>query len=132
MTGDGDGRFPSSMRIKRRDDFRRAFRAGMEWKGACFSLRVVEGTSGPRIGIVVSRKFGNAVERNRVKRKIREGFRRVAAALPSVDIIILPRPSCQRLGVGEFGRELANAVREAIAPEVRHEQRDGVPHQAGL
>lgn len=106
------------MRLKRRDDFRRAFRVGVEWKGACFSLRLVEQTSGPRIGIVVSRRFGNAVERNRVKRKIREGFRRVAAALPAVDIIILPRPTCQRLGVEQFGRMLADAIRKALALEV--------------
>ncbi len=106
------------MRIKRRDDFRRAFRAGVEWKGACFSLRLVEETSGPRIGIVVSRRFGNAVERNRVKRRIREGFRRIAAQLPAVDIIILPRPACQRLGVEEFGRTLVAAIHDALAPEV--------------
>lgn len=106
------------MRIKRRDDFRRAFRVGVEWKGACFSLRLVGQTSGPRIGIVVSRRFGNAVERNRVKRLIREGFRRIAVQLPAVDIIILPRPTCQRLGVEEFGRTLVGAIREALALEV--------------
>ena len=117
MTGNGAGRFPSSMRLKRRDDFKRAFRVGVEWKGACFSLRIVEEPLGPRIGIVVSRRFGNAVERNRVKRLIREGFRRMAAQLPAVDIIILPRPACQRLGVEKFGRKLADAIGEALAPE---------------
>ena len=107
------------MRLKRRDDFRRVFRAGMDWKGACFSLRIVENAAGPRIGIVVSRRFGNAVERNRVKRRIREGFRRVSAQLPAVDIIILPRPTCQRLEVEEFGRLLAKAIRDVLAPEER-------------
>lgn len=43
-----------------------------------------------RLGLVVSRKFGNAVARNRFKRRIREVFRRNKELAGSLDIAVLP------------------------------------------
>ncbi len=56
----------------------------------------------PRLGMVVSRKVGNAVARNRWKRLIREAFRLVQHQLPRhVDLVVLPqrgaRPDLGRL-----------------------------------
>lgn len=44
----------------------------------------------PRLGLVVSTRFGNAVERNRFKRRIREIFRTHKAEIGSRDIVVLP------------------------------------------
>ncbi len=118
MTGDGEGRFPSTMRLKHRKDFQRVYRGGAVWKGSCFSLHVMKREEGVRLGIVVPRRFGNAVERNRVKRRLREAFRRIAAGLPPADVIVRPTDACARLGIEEIGRALARGIEAALAREV--------------
>ena len=118
MTGDGEGRFPSTMRLKRRKDFQRVYRGGVVWKGSCFSLYVLKREDGVRLGIVVPRRFGTAVERNRTKRRLREAFRRIAVSLPPADVIVRPANGCERFGIEETGRMLVRGVGKALAREV--------------
>jgi len=47
----------------------------------------------PRLGLAVSRRVGNAVVRNRVKRWLREAFRHERASLGGVDVVVIARPS---------------------------------------
>jgi len=118
MNGDGEGRFPSTMRLKRRSDFRSVYRRGVVWRGSCFTLHVLPREGGARLGIVVSRRFGNAVERNRTKRRLREAFRRIAGSLPSVDIIVRPTRDCERFSAEKIQRMFARGVGEAFSREV--------------
>ena len=114
----------------------RVFREGAAWKGSYFSLHVlprggdVLPSSGggllreaeellpqesrPRLGIVITRKEGSAVERNRIKRKIREAFRKMGHRLPVVDLVIRPNAVCREAPEEKIAQSLEKAVKAAL------------------
>ena len=56
------------------------------------------GASVGRLGITVSRRVGNAVVRNRLKRRVREWYRRERSALASgLDLVVIARPAAAKL-----------------------------------
>jgi ribonuclease P protein component len=86
-------RFSKTQRVRRRGEFQRVFDIGYKVSSRYFTLLLAPGTSSTaRLGIVASRKLGDAVRRNRAKRLIREVFRHVdtAPAAP-VDVVVIPR-----------------------------------------
>src|SRR5688572_28197755 len=79
-----------------------------------------------RLGLSVSRKVGGAVERNRVKRVLREQFATLADALPGgIDLVVIARPGCAEYieergstAIGDRLRELAErATRDREPPD---------------
>ncbi len=80
------------------------------FSGELLVLALASGTPGPRIGITVSSKVGNAVERNRVKRWIREGWRSVCRDLPAVDVVVIARPAALSAGLPGVRRALSSAA----------------------
>lgn len=86
-----DQGLPPDVRVRRRPEFERAYNTGVRIHGRFMTVFVVPNDSSrSRLGVAASRKVGNAVQRNRVKRVAREIFRRhkVDAGL---DIVIVPR-----------------------------------------
>ena len=73
---DSDFSFPKSVRLLESADFRRVTSTGRKLSGRFFLFFALQATeSEGRIGLTVSRRVGDAVERNQVKRHLREFFR---------------------------------------------------------
>jgi ribonuclease P protein component len=64
-----------------------------------------------RLGITVTRRFGNAVVRNRMKRILREFFRvRQEHITPAQNILIIPRAGAEKLEFAQIIEELERAL----------------------
>jgi ribonuclease P protein component len=62
---------------------------------------------GTRIGITASSRIGNAIVRNRVKRIVREIFRRRRAQLASAsDLVVIAKPGAEKLSYAQAATEL--------------------------
>jgi ribonuclease P protein component len=114
-TGGGAERMPRSQRVRKRSHYLTVQSEGRRVSGVNYLMlaRVRDdGVATPRLGITVSRKVGCAVERNKVKRWIRESCRRMREGLPAgVDLVVVARPSAARAGYGPTARELATLAR---------------------
>jgi len=87
--------FPKSQRLRHPGQFQRVFRNGSKFVGEYLLVQSYQQEGprrSPRLGISVSKKYGEAVARNRFKRIVREAFRHCRSLLPkSVDINVRPR-----------------------------------------
>ena len=87
-----DASFPKSHRVLKRPDFQRIMKAGAKRRGnRLFCYKLEKPGEDTRIGFIVSKKFGNAVKRNRIKRLLREAFWSLKNEIPEgLEIIALP------------------------------------------
>lgn len=123
-------------RLKRRTDFRAAA-SGLRAPGSAFVLQARRraDTGGARVGFTVSRQVGNAVERNRVRRRLREVVRLTTAGSlhEGHDYVLIGRRSALSLPFGEMMRELDAALRRIHAqkPEATGDARKRPLHDTG-
>jgi ribonuclease P protein component len=76
-------------------------------------------TAGPRLGLSVSRKVGGAVERNKVKRLLREAFVTEGQRLPpDTDAVVVARPEARELAEREGLEGVRAALGELIGRSV--------------
>ena len=73
-------------------------------------------TPGPRIGLTVPKALGKAVDRNRIKRRLREAVRAALPLLTSpVDVVLHPRRSVIDLDFAQLKREVSTIFRSVQA-----------------
>lgn len=101
-------------RIKRRVDFRRVQQSGRKIHTPHYVLAVLPRPEGgpTRLGITVTRKVAPAVGRNRIKRVMREVFRRHRELFPDAcDVVVIAKEGARALGYEEALGELQHVGR---------------------
>ena len=103
--------FGQERRIRKRPDFLRVQAIGQRTSTAHFVMLVAARESGcARLGIVVTRKIGNAVQRNRIKRVCRECFRTWPDFVPDgIDLVVIGRGGASELGLAAVRSEWERA-----------------------
>jgi len=116
--------FSRSARLLKHSDFERVYKQGRRHFSShmtVFYLRQADGDSpqaaapekGARVGFTVGRLLGGAVERNRIKRRLREAVRLRRAVLKSagaVDVVINPKKSVLTLEFSVVVEEVGRAL----------------------
>ncbi len=115
-------RRPRRGRLSRSAEFERVYRQGRARSNRFFVVYAFAGQQGPgvaapRLGLSVSRKVGGAVERNLVKRLLREAFALEHALVPPrQDVVVVARPEARALAEREGLEGVRRALGELLAP----------------
>jgi len=102
---------PKQERLTGHGEFRRVYATGWSCANRPLVLYVLREQRGRRVGFAVPRRIGGAVERNRVRRRLREAYRLVRDEVPGDwHMVLLARGPCRQMKVAD----LAEAVRELV------------------
>jgi ribonuclease P protein component len=102
-----DARFPRSARVRARAEYARVFEGGRRFAAPQLTLHWLRDGQPPRLGLAVSRKVDpDAVGRNRIKRCLRDQFRRIRSGLEAGAYVLVARPSAAQAS----NHDLRNAL----------------------
>ena len=102
--------FPKELRLRKRKDFLHVYNVGKRFITDNFIIFIAKNNVNlPRIGITVTRKYGKAVKRNRLKRIIREFFRLNKPLFKNgYDFLLTAKKECKIKTFAELTFELKN------------------------
>jgi ribonuclease P protein component len=108
-----------TFRLRKHADYQRVYQASRKQFSRQMSYFFAprdpdssDGTADPRVGLTVGKVMGKAVDRNRIKRRMREAVRRNITALEGpIDVVLHPRRSVLDLEFAVLDREIAQVFR---------------------
>jgi ribonuclease P protein component len=117
-----------SARLRKHADYQRVYRDSRRYSSASmsyfFRARSSEDTAGaqPRVGLTAGRVLGDAVERNRIRRRMREAVRLHLNELPPrVDVVLHPRKTVLDLEFARLEREVSRVFASvSVGAEGKH------------
>ncbi|QYY36949.1 ribonuclease P protein component [Ruficoccus sp. ZRK36] len=115
-------RFRAAQHLRTRADFDRPRRTGFRADCGAFIMRIYPTREGAppglrRLGVIASRKVGNAVMRNRAKRQFREIFRLNQDCLPpECDVLIIVRSQFDQLTFAQLQDKYLHAAKKYRLP----------------
>ena len=103
-------------RLQKRSEFLRAARGSRAGRPA-FSVQAIgSGTPEPRVGFTVTKRTGNAPERNRIRRRLREAVRACAGSFqPQHDYVLIGRREALSQPFGKLVGDLSSAIQKIHA-----------------
>ena len=111
-----DVRHPRTARLRKPAEFKHCFAHGLRAGGRYFRLVKSHRDGDARMGSAISRKVdGRAVERNRIRRIVREWFRHAREALPPADYFVNAKPEARGVAAADLRRDLDHLFRKALA-----------------
>ncbi len=119
--------FPRASRLLRHADFQRVYQQGRRHFAAHMTVFYLGRTQGgARVGLTVGRVLGGAVERNRIRRRLREAVRASLGQLDAaVDVVINPRRSALTADFAELRGEVAQAFKKASGARLQASGKEG-------
>jgi len=106
------GRFPRRERLTTGADFQALFQRGKRLDRPSMTILWRESVDARRVGFAVSRQVRRAVERNRVRRRLREAYRATREAAPARGaLVVIGKPSA----LSEPFKTLTSEMRRALA-----------------
>ena len=109
----GDYSYTKLERLTKRPEFQKVLAEGEKKRigRLCTVFSLPNGLNRKRLGIIASKKVGNAVARNRVKRSIRETFRQIKHRMtPAVDIVVISGKEMVAESYKVIDEKLSNAL----------------------
>ncbi len=106
--------FGRDRRILRRAEYLETYSTGRRLVGRWLVVFVRPGKGAEaRLGVTITKKTGSAVVRNRLRRRLRELFRRSGAFAGAVDVVVNVRPGAEGTAFVELGEDLERLARRA-------------------
>jgi len=103
-------RLPKEEMIRKKETFRKLVRQGKTWQGRFFRCHFLF-REGRKTGFSIPKRLGNAVQRNRMKRLLRENYRQIRHQFQDTQLVFVAKPDIRGVSYWDIQKEFQNLLR---------------------